>query len=102
MAWLPGRIDRGRSVAPGTSKPAPSENDLVRLALWSFMLYKSFNDPRYRSSHDLSSKELDGLMTALGKKRLQTPLLSHSLSIAGTLTTGLVTGAQVMKILCSI
>ena len=55
-------LSRGSLVALGTHYAMPSDEDLLRLALWNFALYKAFNHSRHKQGNNLSLQEIDGLM----------------------------------------
>ena len=57
-------LTRGHLVVLGTNVGMSRDEDLVKLALWVYTLYKTFNHLRYRLGAQLSESELEGLMSA--------------------------------------
>ena len=55
-------VTKGHLVVLGTCVGMGRDKDLVRLALWAYTLYKTFNHLRNRSGVELSAVELEGLM----------------------------------------
>ena len=55
-------VNRGHLITLGANTCSQSEEDTIRLALWVFALYKSFNHLRHRKGPTLSADELDSLM----------------------------------------
>ena len=56
-----GSIDRGHLTALGANGASLGQEDICRLALWCFVLYKAHNHIRTRSGGSLSSDEIKHL-----------------------------------------
>jgi len=54
-------IDRGHLVVLGTHQVYPSQGNLMRLALWSYVLYRSFNHLRKAGARPPSGLSLPGI-----------------------------------------
>jgi len=57
-----GPVTKGHLIVFGSNVGMGCDEDLIRLALWAFTLYKAFNHLRCRVGSGLSSEELEGLM----------------------------------------
>ena len=57
------RIDRGHLIVLGVNSGKQSDDTCCRLALWSYVMYKSYNHLRLRSGCDLGADEVLGLMS---------------------------------------
>ena len=55
-----GHIDKGHLVVLGANQPSRSEEDIVRLGLWAYVIYKAFNHLR-NSTRQLGPEETEGL-----------------------------------------
>jgi hypothetical protein len=58
-------IDRGHLVALAANSGTHSDEDIVRLAVWAFTLYKTFNHLRTRQGPTLSAEDLESFMTTV-------------------------------------
>ena len=56
-----GRIDRGHLIVLG-AHPGVSGADSLRLALWCYVLYRTFNHIRNREEHAMGNAELEGIL----------------------------------------
>ena len=55
-------VNRGHLITLGANSGQQRDEDYCRLALWSFVLYKSFNKLRTRTGNRLNVDEVQGLM----------------------------------------
>ena len=57
-----GPIDRGHLVVLGVNRCDPRPEDVMRLALWSYMVYRAFNRFRTAGRDHLATSEVEGVM----------------------------------------
>ena len=56
------RVDRGHLVALGANSGAQSEDHVCRLAMWCYVLYKTFNKLRVRIDNDFGIQDILHMM----------------------------------------
>ena len=57
-----GRVDRGHLVALGANSGVQSEDHVCRLAMWCYVLYKTFNELRVRIDNGLGIQDILHMM----------------------------------------
>ena len=57
-----GAIENGHLIVLGCHRYCPSNENLMRLALWNYVLYRTFNHIRCSENRQGCSKNLDGVM----------------------------------------
>jgi len=60
-----GAINRGHLIVLGANSGRHRDEDIVRLAVWAYVLYKTFNHIRHRQGMTLSTKDLESYMASI-------------------------------------
>ena len=55
-------IDKGHLIVLGAHKHTPTDENMLRFALWSYVLCRTFNRLRHTGSASGSGQELEGMM----------------------------------------